>query len=472
MLAGARRLDRGVEREQVRLRADLLDEIDERGDRLREPGQLLHLLGRHAHHFAHVEQRLARRFHVGAVRRRELADLLAQLHHAGRRLGVPFGDVPEAREHRVRALHAFHLMFRAAGHFHHCRRDLPAARGELLTHGGEVAGAVPDLTRFLNDRADQIPKASGHVVHRPRELLQFRRHALETKRPQVAAAEAVGGPDQFGERRFDRTHREHARAQAEYQRHEKQHPQRRAALGGLVLQIGGARHRAVVLRQHEGADVAQQRVRRRPGPVCPPARLLRPIQFRERVRERVGDLDLRLVRLDFVDDVPVRCRERPEAAVPALVAVRRIALFQHLQLERGRRTNHVLLRRAHLAGDGADEARAERLALEEQRQLLLHRLVERVHRLESEEEDQEDQAQQKHGAGQNTAAEASEHRFTESPEWRRPRRAPGRCRCWDSLRRRRRRRRSCQSRLRTAARRILPLRSRRGSPHVGCPRGR
>ncbi len=79
VLAGAGGLDRGVEGQQVGLGRDLLDQVDEVGDRLREPGQLLHLPGRGAHDLAHVEQRLARGGHVGPVARGQLLDPLAQL---------------------------------------------------------------------------------------------------------------------------------------------------------------------------------------------------------------------------------------------------------------------------------------------------------------------------------------------------------------------------------------------------------
>ena len=49
VLAGARRLDRGVEREQVGLEGDLVDDLDDLGDVLRRGVDLVHRRGHRAH---------------------------------------------------------------------------------------------------------------------------------------------------------------------------------------------------------------------------------------------------------------------------------------------------------------------------------------------------------------------------------------------------------------------------------------
>ena len=73
----------------------------------------LHLTRGGPDHLLHVEQRLARRGHVGLVVGGQLPDPPAQLTDSRRRLGVGLGDLPQAVEQRVRLFHSLHLLFRA-----------------------------------------------------------------------------------------------------------------------------------------------------------------------------------------------------------------------------------------------------------------------------------------------------------------------------------------------------------------------
>ena len=108
--------------------------------------------GRRADHLAHVEQRLPGRGHVGPVARGELLDPVAQLGHAGRRLGVGLGDLAQAHQQGVGLLHPAHLLLGAGGDLDHRGGDLAAARRQLLAHGGEVARAVADLAGLADHR--------------------------------------------------------------------------------------------------------------------------------------------------------------------------------------------------------------------------------------------------------------------------------------------------------------------------------
>ena len=128
VLARPGRLDGRVERQQVGLRRDLLDQVDEVGDGLGEAAQLLHLSRRGAYHFLHVEQRLSGGRDVGLVPSRQVLDPPAQVAHPGGGLGIGLGDLPEAH--------------------------LDAAASDRLLHGQPVTMAGASAPRYRAYAAD------------------------------------------------------------------------------------------------------------------------------------------------------------------------------------------------------------------------------------------------------------------------------------------------------------------------------
>src|ERR1043166_1902058 len=122
VLAGARRLDRGVQSEQVRLRRDALDEIDEVVDRGGELGELRDPPRAGLDHFPHVEQPPAGGGHVAAVPFGHAADLLAELGGAlGRVRHVP-RRLAQLVESRAHGAERGPLLIRAARNLDHRRQ--------------------------------------------------------------------------------------------------------------------------------------------------------------------------------------------------------------------------------------------------------------------------------------------------------------------------------------------------------------
>src|SRR6185437_13734719 len=121
---------------------------------------------------------------------------------------------------------AAHLLLGAGRDLDHRRRDLAAARGQLLAHRAEVARAVADLARFADYRADDAPEATAHVVHRATEPLDLGRHRrTELERTQVAGAELLGRADKPAQRTVDRANGTERGHGTDEQRREEQSPE-------------------------------------------------------------------------------------------------------------------------------------------------------------------------------------------------------------------------------------------------------
>ena len=86
VLAGARRLDRRVQGEQVRLRGDAFDQVHEVVDGGALLGELCDLGGCGLHHLTHVEQRAPGRGDVATMPVGHRADLLPEARHPRRGL--------------------------------------------------------------------------------------------------------------------------------------------------------------------------------------------------------------------------------------------------------------------------------------------------------------------------------------------------------------------------------------------------
>ena len=141
--------------------------------------------------------------------------------------------------------------------------------------------------------------------------------------------------------------------------------------------------RRACLGQAERPHVAQQRVGRGAGAVGHAPAFLGPPQIVQGVRHPVGDFDLGLVGGDLVDDVAVGRRERAERPVAPLEGVGRVAVLDRGLAQPEVGADQVLLGRADLGRDRRDEAVAEVAALEQERDLLVDRVVERSDRVDA-----------------------------------------------------------------------------------------
>ena len=166
-------------------------------------------------------------------------------------------------------------------------------------------------------------------------------------------------------------------------------------------------YRPVILGQRKGANVAQERVGRCPGPVRLMPGLLCAPQIRQRVGHGIRDLELRLIGGNLVDDVPVGGSQGGQCAVPALIDVRRVALVHEALPRELIRQHKVLLGRPDLGAERGDEPVAQIGAFQDQRQLLIDRTVERLNRVDPEKGNAEDQHEEQGHAAKDPAPQTS-----------------------------------------------------------------
>ena len=252
VLARPGRLDGGVEREQVGLGRDLLDQVDEVGDRLGEPGELLDLP-------AEVRTTSSRRAGSGPRRRRppgaarpapgsgrrarrtRVADLWRWPPRSGEgcAAGRPPSPCPGPAAPRWPRSSPWRSRSRR------CWRPAPRS-----WRRSRVALLPIWLASPTTDTTTERSRAT-HVIHRAGELLELGRHLAELQRPEIAGAEPLGGADQLGERAVHHPHGPEHDAEADDEGDHEQQPQHLPPLVGLAPQVGGARHGAGGMRQRE-----------------------------------------------------------------------------------------------------------------------------------------------------------------------------------------------------------------------------
>jgi len=113
-VAGARRLDRCVEREEIGLIGHRLDGADEAAHGAERRLELVHLLARPVDHVARALQHLERSGDSGAGAHRRRADLVAELPRAHGDACQLARGAPHVRQHAFRRREALALRFRIA----------------------------------------------------------------------------------------------------------------------------------------------------------------------------------------------------------------------------------------------------------------------------------------------------------------------------------------------------------------------
>ncbi|MDT4828108.1 hypothetical protein FQZ97_614740 [compost metagenome] len=213
LFARSRRLDGGIERQDVGLECHAFDNLDDVADALRRPGNLVH--GRH--HVLHGlvaalrgADRLAR--HVGA-----------RLGHAG---GLPHGAV-DLLDGGCGFFEAAGLRFRARGH---------------------VAVAAGDLARAAAQMGDLFAHIAHHGAHGHRQLgqrqLQLADFGLAVDPHvlgEIAGGQHVGGRNDFAHRLDADADQVASRQHGGDQARQGRHPLRRAI--GLADEVRQRRHR-------------------------------------------------------------------------------------------------------------------------------------------------------------------------------------------------------------------------------------
>src|SRR5215207_225657 len=180
-------------------------------------------------------------------------------------------------------------------------------------------------------------------------------------------------------------------------------------MSGVAPKITGACHRAVGLCQRQRANVAEERVCGGTRTVRFPTSVLHPAQIGQRMGHGIRHLQLRLVGGDLVDDIAIRCSERAEGSVPALITVGRITFIDEAPPGYIRGYHEILLSSPNLRAQRCDQTIAQVGALQQQRELLVDRAVQRVNRIHAQQGDPEDERQEQGHAPDDPAPETSQY---------------------------------------------------------------
>ena len=236
LLTGARGLDSRVEREDVRLEGDTVNDADDLHDLLRGRVDRAHGVHDFRHHGA------------GTLRHTRCGR--GQLVRLARMLGV-------AAHRRGELFHRCRRLLERCGLLFGARRQIEVAARDLVRCGRNRAGAVVDLSHDADE-------ALAHRLHRVHQACAISRQSHDAH-SQIAGRDAVGG---FGRRRrFAAQLLEHAAGNDQRERDTQDHGERgepdhqRAA---RVVQRFGADRFAVVLLALEFAQIAH---------ILPPLRL-------------------------------------------------------------------------------------------------------------------------------------------------------------------------------------------------------
>jgi hypothetical protein len=149
-LARARGFNRGVEREQVRLKRDLVDHLDHLADALRMLAHRAYLVGSHADFAAHLVDDQRRALHRLRLLLDPARDGLHALVERARRLG----SVVNLR--RLVRRRARHLLDRRGNLVHRQLRLV----GRLL----EVGRCLQDVVAGANRRVNRVGEQAAHLT--------------------------------------------------------------------------------------------------------------------------------------------------------------------------------------------------------------------------------------------------------------------------------------------------------------------
>ena len=191
LLARARRLDRGVEGEEVGLAREPRDPLDEAADAVRHLVQRAHALGAGAHAVADAHQRLRRAVDRVAARRRRRRELADRLLHRLCALVQPLGclarvaHLARAVEREVRA-GARARPSRSLERRREAAAESRRARRRIRRASREIAAALPGLTR----ERDELPRwatLSRDAGRSPRPCRRASPRAPRRRRRRAAA---------------------------------------------------------------------------------------------------------------------------------------------------------------------------------------------------------------------------------------------------------------------------------------------
>ena len=372
VLAGTCRLDRSVQGEQVRLRRDALDEIDEVVDRGGELGELRDLPGAGLDHLAHVEQHAAGGGHVAAVPFGHAADFLPELAGALRRVRHVPRRLAQLVESRAHGAERGPLLLRPARDLDHRARHLARGRGQLFAHGGQIAGRAGDPVRLGDHLAHDPAQPVSHVLHRVGEHAEFAGHVTGRDGPQVARPEPLRGRHEPRERALHRLKGVARQEHAGDHEGDDERPQLPLALDRVRRQAFGGSRRLLGLAPRQITH--QPRQLRRLGSCRggPRHRLRVAPQVFQRVGDRVFGLDRGMELLQAVDREAVFGGEAAQRVQPALVLKRSVGGRLKQPSRIGTRRREVLLGRADLLEHARDETASHVHGRPEPGQLVRH----------------------------------------------------------------------------------------------------
>ena len=319
VLTGPCRFDRRVQRQQVGLRRDALDELHEVVDRHAQLAELADLVRGGLHHLPHVEQHAPGGGDVAPVPVGYRADLLAELRRALRRVRHVAGGGAKRNESGAHGGEGGALLVRTARDLHHGRRDLARGRRELLAHRRQVPRRPGDPVRLADHVAHDLPEAVPHLLDGVRQHAELAGHLPGGDRSQIAGAEPLGGRHQAAQRpvyRLDRVAR-----QEEARDHESDDEDPELALPIGCVRAQPLRDLRRLLRLPLGEITHQPRQLRRLGPHRRRSRgrFLIASQVPERVCDRVLSLDGRVELLHAVHGEAILDGEAAQPIQPALV---------------------------------------------------------------------------------------------------------------------------------------------------------
>ena len=216
--AGARGLDRRIEREQVGLLGDPAHDADEPIDALGGRVELAHLACRAVHRLADLDEQRARPLDLGAL-------LTCLPFDLGRKIGDLLGTGPhlvrpltDRLERSVGIAQRRHLHLGALGHLRHRRRRLRSGERDLLGGGGQLVCRRRDL---LGGRARDCRDARerrGGDVHRFGEFLELPREIGLRPDVEPPLSERTRVCHEPRERGGDRSHRTRERREPQQDR--------------------------------------------------------------------------------------------------------------------------------------------------------------------------------------------------------------------------------------------------------------